>query len=364
VSVYREKKNGKWIVDVMFEHADGREERVRKVSPVQTRVGAEQYERQLRASMLDPRPKQKEVPQLSKFIDERWWPTYPKGAGNRHTTVREKEIHLRVHIKPRLGHLRLDEIQGEPVAGLFAAMREAGARSKTVSNVRATLAKLLASAVEWGVLPAMPKLPRVKVEDPPWDFLTSDEAARLLDGARDDSERLLLSFAMSTGCRAGELLALTHSDLNLTAGLVTFRKSASWGVVGPTKSGRERRVPLTATLRGTLAHRMRAPEALVFTRADGSPLKLDDLHTILWRACRVAGLRKIRFHDLRHTFASALVAANVPLRQVQAWLGHSSLRLVERYAHLSPHQHVGLIKAVDFGASGSLTAAAGVPTLN
>ena len=84
-----------WIVDVVFEHADGRRERVRKVPPVQTRRGAEEYERQVRAELLNPSPSAKDVPTFGTFVDERWWPTYPHAAGNRASTNKEKEGHLR-----------------------------------------------------------------------------------------------------------------------------------------------------------------------------------------------------------------------------------------------------------------------------
>src|SRR5258708_18739019 len=70
-----------WMVDIVFEHADGRAERIRKVSPVPTRRGAEEYERQLRTSLLRPRPERKEIPTFATFVEERWWPTYPKAAG-------------------------------------------------------------------------------------------------------------------------------------------------------------------------------------------------------------------------------------------------------------------------------------------
>jgi len=92
-----------WIVDFVFEHANGRVERVRKVSPVPTRRGADEYERQLRAALLEPVVPRKEVPTFGAFVDERWWPTYPAAAGNRHTTVREKESLVRVAARHR-GH--------------------------------------------------------------------------------------------------------------------------------------------------------------------------------------------------------------------------------------------------------------------
>jgi integrase len=69
------------------------------------------------------------------------------------------------------------------------------------------------------------------------------------------------------------------------------------------------------------------------------------------RACRRAGLRRIRRHDARHSFASQLIAAGVPLLQVQAWLGHSTIEMTMKYAHLAPSDGGELIRALDSGAT-------------
>ena len=71
------------------------------------------------------------------------------------------------------------------------------------------------------------------------------------------------------------------------------------------------------------------------------------LHERLWTACRRAGLRKVRWHDLRHSFASQLVIAGVPLRQVQDWLGHSTIAMTMRYSHLAPGSGKELIGALE-----------------
>src|SRR4051812_4376126 len=84
---------------------------------------------------------------------------------------------------------------------------------------------------------------------------------------------------------------------------------------------------------------MRPPSHYVKATVSGQarkPLTLWQLHQRLEGACRRAGLRAIRWHDLRHTFASHLVMANVPLRQVQDWMGHSTMAMTMRYAHLMP----------------------------
>jgi integrase len=67
----------------------------------------------------------------------------------------------------------------------------------------------------------------------------------------------------------------------------------------------------------------------------------------LWRTLKAAGLREIRWHDLRHTFASNIVGAGVPLLQVQKWMGHITINMTMRYAHLAPGANDHLIALLD-----------------
>ena len=326
-----------WMVDVVFEHADGRAERVRKVSPVQTMRGAQEYERQLRRSLLSPAVATKEVPTFEEFVSDRWWPTYPAAAGNRHTTVREKESHLRVHLKPFFGRYRLDEIKKEQLERFLAMMtREKKVSGKRAKNVLSTLRRVLVSAWEWEVLPNLPRFPKVKVAESHFDFFTREESDRVLAVSRTAEERAILLFAFHSGARAGEQLAFEWQDLDLHNRLLVFRRSSTLGIVGPTKSGKERKVPLTASLEAALRSIRHARGPWVFCNPDGKPLTLWQLHERLWGACRRAGLRRIRWHDCRHSFASQLVMGGTPLRQVQEWLGHSTITTTMRYSHLAP----------------------------
>jgi hypothetical protein len=85
-------------------------------------------------------------------VEKRWWPTYPKAAGNRHTTVREKDSHLKLYLKPFFGSMRLDEIRQEPIERFYAKLTADGLAPKTRKNVGATLRRILASAEEWEVI--------------------------------------------------------------------------------------------------------------------------------------------------------------------------------------------------------------------
>src|SRR5262249_33091697 len=147
-------------------------------------------------------------------------------------TRREKEIHCRVHLVPALGDLKLDEIRGARVAALFSTLRTgdvaAGRKPlspKSVKNVRTTLAKILASAVEWDLLEVARKLPKVKVPDPKWDHLSFEETDAILAATRTPEERTLLLFALHTGARAGEQRVIEWGDIDWHSRQIVIRKS-------------------------------------------------------------------------------------------------------------------------------------------
>jgi integrase len=167
--------------------------------------------------------------------------------------------------------------------------------------------------------------------------------------ARARSEEVYASilFALHTGARAGEEIALEWGDIDFRSRLVVFRRSSTKGFVGPTESGKERRVPLTAALEAALKAIRHLRSKRVFCNGDGSALKIDQLHERLWGACRRAGLREIRWYDLRHTFASQLAMKNIPIPQIQVWLGHATINMTMRYAHLAPGSGAHYIKALD-----------------
>jgi integrase len=238
-------------------------------------------------------------------------------------------------------------VRGEVVDRLFARFSEQGLCEKTRKNIRATLRRALASAVEWEYLDAVPHLPRIKVPEPRFDFYSPEESQALLVAARSEEERLLFLFALHNGARAGEQLAFEWSDIDWINRKVIFCRSSTRGVVGPTKSGRERHVPLTPMLENALKSHRHLRGKLVFCNADASPYTLWQLHDRLEMTCRRAGLRKVRWHDLRHSFASQLVVKGVPIRQVQEWLGHATVTMTMRYAHLAPNGNNDLIAVLE-----------------
>jgi site-specific recombinase XerD len=135
--------------------------------------------------------------------------------------------------------------------------------------------------------------------------------------------------------------------VDLIKGQVHIRRSVTRGHVTEPKSNRARMVPLSAEAMRTLkAHRHLRGE-LVFCSRSGRMLKKTECKHPLWRACKRAGLRRIGWHVLRHTFASHLTMRGVPLKAVQELLGHATMEMTMRYAHLWPHVTRNAVQVLD-----------------
>ncbi|WP_228530701.1 MULTISPECIES: site-specific integrase [Myxococcaceae] len=143
-------------------------------------------------------------------------------------------------------------------------------------------------------------------------------------------------------------------DVDLVAGRLVVRRTVWRGHFGSPKGGRSREVPLNARALDALqAHpHLRGP--FVFCDAARTYLKNDTVRSALLRACRRAGLREVGWHTLRHTFASHLVMRGAVLKSVQELLGHASLEMTMRYAHLSPDVRRDAVGLLDGGAQGHI----------
>lgn len=216
---------------------------------------------------------------------------------------------------------------------------------QTVLNALNLLRVALEAAVEAGHCDTNPardvRVPRMARDTEHWSWLREDEVDRLLACDDVDPERRrIFTVAIFTGLREGELWGLRWSDIDWKLGeLIVARSFAQ-----PTKGGRVRRVPMLAPVRTALERQrgLRTCE-LVFAK-DGRMRPRGDIAG-LDRALAAAGVRRVRFHDLRHTCASHLVQGtwapdlvDGPLRleDVRVWLGHKSMTTTERYAHLCP----------------------------
>lgn len=324
----------RWVVDVNYVHANGRNQRVRKISPVQTRRGAEAYEQQLRLSLLSGEYG-KEVPLFKDFAGE-FMRGYVK-ANNKPSEASAKEGILRVHLVPRFGTHLLDEITEHLIERFKGDQLNKGLSAKTVNNHLTVLRTMLNVAVEWKVLERVPAFRRLRATKPEYDFLTFKETERLIEAAADEPFwQSMIIVALNTGLRAGELLALRWDDINLSDKLMWVRRTDWRGHVGVTKSGKERIIPLNDAAVEALKAQRHLRGDRIWSHPDGERLDHYNLKPALKRIAKRASLRPFQWHVLRHTFASQLTMRGVPLKAVQELLGHSTIEMTMRYSHLSP----------------------------
>jgi integrase len=185
----------------------------------------------------------------------------------------------------------------------------------------------------------------MRVAAPDFDFLTFEEAGELLAGAEREW-RAMIALGLKAGLRQGEMLALRWTDVDLDAGRLSVRRNTWLGHIGTPKGGKGRDVPLCETaVRELRAHRRSS--TLVFSASAGAALTANACRGPLLRACARAGLRRIGWHVLRHTFASHLVMRGAPLKAVQELLGHSTIEMTMRYAHLSPEVGRQVVRLLD-----------------
>jgi len=195
---------------------------------------------------------------------------------------------------------------------------------------------------------------------------TTGEVQGLLDAARPGRDRTLFRLAVESGMRMGELLALRWEDIDWTNSRLYVRRSYRKGVESdPKTAASERSIGLTPTMVSELrVWKLACPQppgsrGLVFPNADGG-YERNLLPRVFNPALRRAGLRKIRFHDLRHTCGSWLIAAGLGVKEVQAHLGHASAQVtLNIYSHLLPGAHTASAATMDRLMGGSKTVATG-----
>ncbi len=262
------------------------------------------------------------------------------------------ESQLRVHVLPAIGRLRIAEVNEDDITHLIATMQAQKYKPWTIQTALNPLGRVLSHAARRGLIPSNPmrRLERGERPSPAgreMRILQRDEIPALLDAA-DPRYRPLLATAIFTGLRVGELLGLTWADIDLKAGTLHVRKQLDRdnNRVTPKTPQAARDVVLMPTLGRLLtAHRLASPHShpgdLVFASTVGTALDRRNVSRRgLERAIKAAELvgtdrPRLRFHDLRHTFASLLIAQGNNVVFVSRQLGHASPDITLRvYAHL------------------------------
>jgi integrase len=345
----RPYRRGGWEVDVRVTLPDDSEHRLRLKAPVGSKSAAQRWgeerERHWYHELTHPQLAhvRKEVPTLRAFAP-RFVDGHARANRQKPSGIAAKEMILRVHLVPALGHKKLDAIKSEHVQRLKRDLEVKA--PKTVNNILTVLNTLLKKAVEWEVIERMPctvkLLPVPKGSTAFYDF---GEFERLVEAARviDPRTLLIVLFGGEAGLRCGEMIALEWGDVDLVNRQVCVRRSDWNGQVTTPKGGRLRHVPLTRRLAAALSEHRHLRSARVLCQDNAEPLTRQIVQTRAKRAARRAGLAPSAsksggggVHILRHTFCSHLAMRGAPARAIQELAGHKELSMTQRYMHLSP----------------------------
>jgi len=329
------KLGASWWVDFSIDY-----ERYRKRSPDNSRGGARAYELQLRQRLArgeDINARQVTNAELEfKTFAGKWFEDYAV-PNNKPSEQKAKRYILNRSLVPFFGSVAVDRISIGDVERYKLSEKRKGTSNKTINNKLAVLRKCLACAYEWyGLAGDPPKIKQLKFAAARTDFLTMAECERLLAQAKGDVLFEMILLALRTGMRQGEIRGLQWESIDWEHRLIAVRHSLCdySGQLTSPKSDRERYVPLDDDVFNLLAAR-RQSSGYVFQNSHHDPFSGQGLLRRLNRVLRMAGLRKIGWHTLRHTFASQLSANGVPLRVVQELLGHSTVTMTMRYSHVA-----------------------------
>ena len=287
----------------------------------------------------------------------------------------------RVHIAPGLGGRAAGDVSTEDVEAFARVLIKRGLSPKTVRNTLKFLHSVFEHAIERGWArenpvrrAARPGRRRQGDANPDIQFLTLEELEDVLRAIPDDVVvrspgarrgrqgpapppppdvlgpvlRVLILTAAMTGLRQSELIGLRWRDVDWAAQRIRVRNAYVRGEhssSGKSDLSTRRSVPLADRLAGELDRWSQCTlygrdDDLVFAHPQlGRPLDGSKVSRRFKEACRDAGVRQIRFHDLRHTFATRLAASGQPLRSIQEFLGHADIKTTQIYAHYAPSEH-------------------------
>jgi integrase len=323
------KRHNKWWIDFSFEG-----ERYRKPSPENSKAGALAYELVMKQRLAKDEPAHS-TPKHRQTFDEfsgKWFEIYVK-TNNKPSEVRSKEYTLRLHLVPFFGRFKLGNIRNIDIEKYKSKKLEAGLNPKSINNHLTILSKCLRTAVEWEETTNFPLIKKLKVPPQRFDFLNEEEC-ELLKQSASGYWKDMIKVALETGLRFGELTALTWEDVNLDKGELTIGQAFSGGVLGSTKGNKIRRVPMTDAVYETL-DKMKKRQGYVFQNSQGLPLSQSSSIKKLHKTCERAGIRRIGWHTLRHTFASHLAQSGANIVAIQQLLGHTDIKTTMRYAHIN-----------------------------
>lgn len=263
------------------------------------------------------------------------------------------------YVVPYIGSIKLSKLSGMEIKGLYYKLSGIGLASSTIRRINAILSVAFGQAVEWKLLSHNPAKGTKLAKDygKKKQVFGPNEARRFLEQALMDRYSALWQLALETGMRPGEYLGLKWSDIDFTNGTIlvhqslVWHKNGQWELASPKTETSNRQIILSSEmLESLISHKQQQDSerkaasndweeyGLVFTTVRGTPIRAENLKKRHFKPIlKAAGLEDMRLYDLRHSTATILIAAGVPLKVVSERLGHADVSLTLRtYVHVLP----------------------------
>ncbi|MGH2856427.1 MAG: tyrosine-type recombinase/integrase [Solirubrobacteraceae bacterium] len=273
------------------------------------------------------------------------------------STLADYSSALRVHLLPAFGERAVESITAEEIERWRRSLTGLSNRSKNKLLIQLHGIFRRAQTV-W----AIPVNPLARVEKHPLrasgdiQVFSPEEVWALVRAAASEQDGALFLTAAFTGLRMGELLALRWRDVDFGGATVRVRASYAAGALTTPKSGKVRAVRLAPDVASALAQLGRredwlGDDDLVFAGEAGGYVDGSALRRRYKIALVRAGLRPLRFHDLRHTFGTRMIV-KADIRRVQEWMGHADIQTTMRYLHYAPRAEDAALVAEAFRVEG------------
>jgi integrase len=332
--VYKQPNSKNWLIEFKV---DGK--RYRRSSGTKFKRTAIRIEEKWRQEIHDGKHHIGTIKPLTiKEAADRYFSSVIQPKNNRENSKKAERYSLNVIVRSFSPNTRLDAIQSEDIAQWRDSLLLQGYAPATANRYMASLRAIMNRACsEWNALKVVPRFHLLPLDNNRCRYLSVQEETAIFEKSPSHLKNLIV-FLVDTGARLSEALDLTwdHVDLGNTSHTsITLTK---------TKNGQPRRIPLTARTTNLLM-RLRLNNLdgcqsvfLYDPPGDRTPVPFKSPFTAWKTALKNAGVdQSLRIHDLRHTFASRLVSKGVPIFDVSKLLGHKSITMTMRYAHLSPH---------------------------
>jgi integrase len=358
-----QRKDGRW--QASFSPASGGKRRyVYGTTKKEALEKLRQAQEEDRKGILPTGPHQKLGDYLMHWLESTHRPPMARTS----TYVNYRSIIIR-HLIPAIGHIDVQKLTPQHVQALYAQKMKAGLKPRTIGVIHAILRGALENAVRWRLVSqnvaSLASVPHPERYEGP--VLTMSQVRKLIEMVRGGRMETVLILAVMTGMRRGEIMALRWTDIDFNKKLLYVRRTVNrysgFGLVvndPKTKTSRRKIKLADVVVEALQEHRKRQEEAqrqsdekgnecgLVFPNTQGDFVDPNNVGRSFRRLLKKAGLPHMRFHDLRHSTATILLAMGVSLKVVQELLGHHTIAMTsDTYAYLLPSMQEDAMEQLD-----------------